>query len=146
MDNKAPVLTDANNSKGHKIPIVVIDTTSANYYPKLIEEKDKRFTELSESYDRMFQDCSEMEVKIKELESEVKAGAEIVAKLSDRNMVLEASLADVKNQVEQARKETAQDMFNWLEASEVSTQVDNYRKFTMWVEDYNDIKSKYGIK
>jgi chromosome segregation ATPase len=166
MDNKAPVLTDeqvfnisfATPYKSMSIELGVYNDGVAagakeqlerchEYYSKLIEvmntecearlkeqqlihkmmlnEKDKRFAELRESYGRMFQDCSEMEVKIQ---------------------VLEASLADVKNQVEQARKETTQDMFNWLEESEVTTQVDNYRKFTMWVEDYNDIKSKYGIK
>jgi hypothetical protein len=95
--DKAPVLTDEQISIDQR-------DSDHDYYTadhELLLEKIKMLTE-----------------RIQFLESEVKAGAELVAKLSDRNMVLEASLADVKNQVERVRKETARDILGSLALSD----------------------------
>jgi predicted RNase H-like nuclease (RuvC/YqgF family) len=129
--DKAQIVNDYISEYPEYAKKLVYDQRDADheFYSKLIEEKDKRIRKMESWYDQAL-DWREWEVEQSE----------------KRIAVLEASLADVKNQFEQVIKETARDMFNWLEESEVTTQVDNYRKFTMWVEDYNDIKSKYGIK
>jgi predicted RNase H-like nuclease (RuvC/YqgF family) len=68
---------------------------------KLIEEKDKRIQEMESWYDQAL-DWREWEVEQSE----------------KRIAVLEASLNDVKNQVEQVRKETAEDILGSLVLSD----------------------------
>jgi hypothetical protein len=75
---------------------------------------------------------------------------EAVSLISDeyikRIQVLEASLNDVKNQVEQVRKETAEDIFKLLDKNGDRGYYDNLFTIGLQFTEYKDLKSKYGIK
>jgi hypothetical protein len=75
----------------------------------------------------------------------------LIEEKDKRIQVLEASLADVKNQVEQVRKETAQDIIDIIERlCPVCAVLSEYN--TPMIQEltgcrsYMAVKSKYGIK
>ncbi len=143
MVDKAPVLTDEQitSIKVSDFPMVgkhslerAIEQAVTDKFSKLIEEKDKRIQEMESWYDQAL-DWREWEVEQSE----------------KRIAVLEASLADVKNQCEQVRKETAQDIIDIIERlCPVCAVLSEYN--TPMIQEltgcrsYMAVKSKYGIK
>jgi FKBP-type peptidyl-prolyl cis-trans isomerase 2 len=67
--------------------------------------------------------------------------------LKSRIMVLEASLADCKNQVELVRKEVTEQIFKELD--DIITGCEEGYNLMLCIPDekaFNKLKSKYGIK